>query len=193
AQDQGQLQRILEDCRPEAIDLIVLCNQDNQTKPNRARWPFRVAVDTGQREGASKSHTASMYNVTKYPATVIIDRTGRVVRTLTGAPCVEDIEQALNTRASWRKAFDWIYSLGPDEVVKCVKPPFVSVREQYLFSHPYGVAASALPTKTVFAWQDGKITQETSWRGSGNIISRVLDGMAIDNERDYRFLLNQEF
>ena len=194
ASDQRQLRRILEDFKHEDIALIALCNQDNDTDPDHTKWPFRVAVDMGQRADMSlQPHTASAYHVTRSPATVIIDREGRIARTLTRAPCVEDIELALNTRANWRATFERLYSLRPGEVLKRVGPPFSAVRKKYWFSHPYGVAASGLPAKAVFAWSNGQTVPESGWRGPDNVVSHLLGGMEIDHARPVKFLLRHQF
>lgn len=181
-----ELQRIVDDFKRDRVELIVFCKRYDRAKQLLGALRFRVAhcpFDTGE------PNVMSQYHVSSFPSTIIVDKQGRVAAALSRAPTVEDIEQALNTRAVWRNEFERLYSLRADQAVKLIRQPFRSVRQKYWFSHPYGIMASGLADKAVYAWRNGRVVRESDWWGSEDVISQVLDGIPLREDRPSDWLL----
>jgi thiol-disulfide isomerase/thioredoxin len=119
-----------------------------------AQWhgrglPFTVVLDGGATsEGANrKSHgaTTAAYGITGFPTSVLIDPEGNVVGEFY-ATSKEDLkllrkmlgmrgDETDSTEAvapTWKKQFDAVYQLKPDEVIKRIPKPFIPERQQFV-------------------------------------------------------------
>ena len=113
-------------------------------------------------------------------------RSWRELRAAAAPPT--DPPQDDGAQSEWRPAFDAIYHLQSDEVLKRVPPPFIPERmEYYLVADPAQVAAQMAggdephaPDTFFFAWDDETLDQP----GSG-----YLDGWGFDLYQTLKYVL----
>ncbi|MCP4452364.1 MAG: hypothetical protein GY809_12955 [Planctomycetes bacterium] len=188
SRDDRQLGRIKRDFKHEQLELIAFYNRIDREDLSRSTLNFQVALNS------DTSDMASRYHVTTFPATVVIDRQGRIAATIAGRRrlSVEDIEMALKTQATWRSDFERLYRLAPNEAVKFIPHASLNMREVYWHSHPYGHALNEVPENLIYSVQHGQFNLESTFPFQRvRVLSAVL-GNHIQEEEALRaeFLLH---
>jgi RNA polymerase sigma factor (sigma-70 family) len=127
------------------------------------RWfgrdlPFRVALDG---DGA----TTAAYGITTFPTSLLIDRDGNVARQLHIGPSVPDDNVAAisgllgvdGKRPPWQDRFNEIYGLAPGEILRHVKPPFISERDEFITREINAPGNEGPADRRLVLWWDGVI------------------------------------
>ncbi|MEM8783815.1 MAG: redoxin family protein [Planctomycetota bacterium] len=159
--------------------------------------PFLVALDGGGQtevpgtDGrAERGATTAFYGIDAWPTTLLINRDGVLVEEF--HPGSEDAEAKLRRhlgigedavrKTAWREAFDAVYRLDEDEVVKRVAPPFIPERLTYYQSEHAGQARRIAepPDRFVFHVQpDGSVKRGGLSFGGADTLRHVLGWLGL--------------